>query len=87
LKALLVFACLAVTVKENFLGSGLQAHLRTHSREETLQLVTMFKVVYYVISVAITFENSFWGEALKLLTVFKVVYYVIRVASTVENSF
>jgi hypothetical protein len=31
---------------------------------ETLQLLTMFNVVYYVIWVASTFENSFWRETL-----------------------
>jgi hypothetical protein len=54
---------------------------------ETLQLLTVFKVVYYVIWDESTFKNSFWGETLKLLTVFKVLYYVIWVASTFENSF
>ncbi len=67
--------------------SGLQVHLRTYSGEETLQLVTVFKVVYYVISVASTFKNSFWGETIQLLTVFKVFCPFIWVASTFMNSF
>jgi len=45
----------------------------------------VFKVVYYVIWVAGTFKNSFWGETLLLLTVFKVVYYVNLDESTFKN--
>jgi hypothetical protein len=50
---------------------------------ETLQLLTVFKVIYFLILVAITFKNSF----LQLVTAFKVVYPVIWVASTFKNSF
>ncbi len=99
----------AFTVKENFLGSALQAHLRTHSgenltgdpsvqsrftRSSRLQVhlrthsgeksysFLRCSKFYYVIWVASTFKNSYWGETLQLLPAFKVVYYVIWVAST-----
>jgi hypothetical protein len=59
--------------------------LRTYPGGEALKLLTVFKVVYYVIWVASTVENSFWRESLQLLTVIKVVYHVIWVASTFKN--
>jgi KRAB domain-containing zinc finger protein len=61
--------------------SGWQVHLRIHFWGETLQLIPVFKVVYYVIRVASTFKNSFWRETLQLVMVFTVVYYVIWFAS------
>ena len=48
----------------------LKLHMRVHTGE-TLQLLTLCKVIYPVIWLASTFKNSFWGETLQLLSVFK----------------
>jgi hypothetical protein len=46
----------------------------------------MFKVIYPVNWVAISFKNSFRGETLQLLTVFKVIYQDKWVAISFKNS-
>ncbi len=53
-------------------SSGLQVHLRL---EETVQLLTVFAVVYYVVWVASTFKNLFWEKPyrVQLLNMYKVI--------------
>jgi hypothetical protein len=58
-------------------STGLQ--FKNSFRGETLQLLTVFKVIYQDKWVAISFKNSLRAE-------FKVIYPVTWVASTFKNS-
>jgi hypothetical protein len=51
---------------------------------ETIQLLTVFKVIYYVNSVASTFKNSFWGETVQLLNMYKVVLYILQAKASYQ---